>query len=257
MSHGDAARKDTLIEYGFRLPCAKDNRPLKWEEFFAKVGQKIYISATPSDFEKNTLKVVLRYQHTTLKEAVVKSTLPVTRMENHALVTRIKGTILENLGSARDVLGRLPGIMVEQDAISVFGKGTPAIYINGQLVRNDNMLNQLQSTKIKQVELITNPGAKYDATVSSVIRITAERSPGEGFSFDNRTKIGVQDYIYLSEQMDMNYRYNNLDIFTLLEYKNGKTEGLSANIQNSWLTQHFMQDLSKNSQTDLKINPAD
>ncbi len=54
MYHGDASRKNTLIEYGFRLPCAKDNRPLKSEEFFAKVGQKIYISATPGEFEKNT-----------------------------------------------------------------------------------------------------------------------------------------------------------------------------------------------------------
>ena len=54
MSHGDAARKDTLIEYGFRLPCAKDNRPLKNEEFFNKVGQKIYISATPAEFELTT-----------------------------------------------------------------------------------------------------------------------------------------------------------------------------------------------------------
>ena len=54
MSHGDAARKDTLIEYGLRLPCAKDNRPLKNEEFFAKVGQKIYISATPGEFELST-----------------------------------------------------------------------------------------------------------------------------------------------------------------------------------------------------------
>ena len=54
MSHGDASRKDTLIEYGFRLPCAKDNRPLKNKEFFDKVGQKIYISATPAEFEKQT-----------------------------------------------------------------------------------------------------------------------------------------------------------------------------------------------------------
>ncbi len=54
MSHGDAARKDTLIQYGFRLPCAKDNRPLTNEEFFNKVGQKIYISATPADFELTT-----------------------------------------------------------------------------------------------------------------------------------------------------------------------------------------------------------
>lgn len=54
MYRGDAARKDTLIEYGFRLPCAKDNRPLKEEEFFERVGQKIYVSATPAEFEKST-----------------------------------------------------------------------------------------------------------------------------------------------------------------------------------------------------------
>ena len=54
MYRGDAARKDTLIEYGFRLPCAKDNRPLTSEEFFQRVGQKIYISATPAEFERKT-----------------------------------------------------------------------------------------------------------------------------------------------------------------------------------------------------------
>lgn len=54
MYHGDASRKNTLVEFGFRLPCAKDNRPLKSEEFFAKVGQKVYISATPAEFEKKT-----------------------------------------------------------------------------------------------------------------------------------------------------------------------------------------------------------
>ena len=54
MSHGDAARKDTLIKYGFRLPCAKDNRPLTSDEFFERVHQKIYISATPAEFERKT-----------------------------------------------------------------------------------------------------------------------------------------------------------------------------------------------------------
>lgn len=54
MSHGDAARKQVLVDYGFRLPCAKDNRPLNNKEFFDKVGQKIYISATPAEFERNT-----------------------------------------------------------------------------------------------------------------------------------------------------------------------------------------------------------
>ena len=57
MYFGDKARKDTLIDFGFRLPCARDNRPLKFEEFYSKIkeknGQKIYISATPAEFERN------------------------------------------------------------------------------------------------------------------------------------------------------------------------------------------------------------
>ncbi|MES2315170.1 MAG: excinuclease ABC subunit UvrB [Patescibacteria group bacterium] len=52
MYAGDQARKNTLVEYGFRLPSAKDNRPLKYEEFSARVGQVIYTSATPGDDER-------------------------------------------------------------------------------------------------------------------------------------------------------------------------------------------------------------
>ena len=51
MYGGDQARKTTLVEYGFRLPAAKDNRPLKFEEFQEMVHQVIYVSATPADFE--------------------------------------------------------------------------------------------------------------------------------------------------------------------------------------------------------------
>ncbi|MCF7971629.1 MAG: excinuclease ABC subunit UvrB [Methylococcaceae bacterium] len=52
MYKGDRSRKETLVEYGFRLPSALDNRPLRFDEFESKVGQKIYISATPSRYEK-------------------------------------------------------------------------------------------------------------------------------------------------------------------------------------------------------------
>ena len=52
MYAGDRARKESLIEYGFRLPSAYDNRPLRFEEFYEKVGQKIFVSATPGAFEK-------------------------------------------------------------------------------------------------------------------------------------------------------------------------------------------------------------
>jgi len=53
MYNGDRARKTTLVEYGFRLPSALDNRPLKFEEFETKMRQCIFVSATPADYEKN------------------------------------------------------------------------------------------------------------------------------------------------------------------------------------------------------------
>ncbi len=52
MYNGDRARKESLVEYGFRLPCAFDNRPLKFDEFEQRVHQRIYVSATPGDYEK-------------------------------------------------------------------------------------------------------------------------------------------------------------------------------------------------------------
>jgi excinuclease ABC subunit B len=51
MYHGDRSRKDTLVDYGFRLPCAKDNRPLNFEEFNARIGQRVFVSATPAQYE--------------------------------------------------------------------------------------------------------------------------------------------------------------------------------------------------------------
>ncbi len=51
MYEGDASRKRTLVEHGFRLPSAMDNRPLKWPEFLERVGQTVYLSATPGPFE--------------------------------------------------------------------------------------------------------------------------------------------------------------------------------------------------------------
>ena len=53
MCRGDAARKEVLIDYGFRLPCAKDNRPLTDKEFWDRVNKKIFISATPSEYERS------------------------------------------------------------------------------------------------------------------------------------------------------------------------------------------------------------
>ena len=56
MYEGDASRKRTLVEHGFRLPSAMDNRPLRWDEFLERVGQKVYLSATPGPYELNKVQ---------------------------------------------------------------------------------------------------------------------------------------------------------------------------------------------------------
>jgi excinuclease ABC subunit B len=67
MYHGDRARKETLVKYGFRLPSALDNRPLRFEEFFAGVHRAIYVSATPAEWE-------LKQAHGVVAEQVIRPT---------------------------------------------------------------------------------------------------------------------------------------------------------------------------------------
>jgi excinuclease ABC subunit B len=59
MYKGDRSRKETLVEYGFRLPSALDNRPLRFEEFEQLAPQAIYVSATPSHYEKRVSAQVI------------------------------------------------------------------------------------------------------------------------------------------------------------------------------------------------------
>ena len=59
MYNGDRARKDSLVNYGFRLPCAYDNRPMKFEEFEGKVGQAVFVSATPGPYERERADAVV------------------------------------------------------------------------------------------------------------------------------------------------------------------------------------------------------
>ena len=64
MYNGDRARKESLVRYGFRLPCAFDNRPLKFEEFESRIGQAVFVSATPGPYEReradNIVEQVIR-----------------------------------------------------------------------------------------------------------------------------------------------------------------------------------------------------
>lgn len=81
MYEGDMSRKRNLVDHGFRLPSAMDNRPLKWEEFLERIGQTIYLSATPGNYEldkvggvDNTVQQIIRPTGLVDPEVVVKPT---------------------------------------------------------------------------------------------------------------------------------------------------------------------------------------
>lgn len=159
-----------------------------------------------------------------LGEVVIKANLPITRIKGDALITSVQNSVLSKAGSANDVLGKVPGIMKKQDSFEVFGKGAPLIFINGRQVRDDSELDQLNSEDIKQVEVITNPGARYDATVKAVIRIQTVRRKGEGFGFDVRSSYYQSKNVDLIEQVNMNYRHNSLDLFGTFRYTRNEHE---------------------------------
>ncbi len=80
MHEGDASRKRTLVEHGFRLPSALDNRPLRWDEFTERIGQTVYLSATPGEFELtrvegDVVEQVIRPTGLVDPEVIVKPTL--------------------------------------------------------------------------------------------------------------------------------------------------------------------------------------
>lgn len=99
------------------------------------------------------------------------------------------------MGTAEDVLKHIPGLQKKNDAYEVFGKGSPIIYVNGRLLRDLSELDQLKSEDIKNVELITSPGARYDASVKAVVKITTRPIKGEGFGFDVRSGYNQWEYL--------------------------------------------------------------
>lgn len=114
--------------------------------------------------------IVMHEDVNLLGEVVVKGNRPSYKLTAEGLQTHVQGTVLSKMGTAEDVLKHIPGLQKKNDAYEVFGKGSPIIYVNGRLLRDLSELDQLKSEDIKNVELITSPGARYDASVKAVIR---------------------------------------------------------------------------------------
>ena len=161
--------------------------------------------------------ITLLEDTTMLQGAVATAIMPKTKLTGEGIQTSVRGSVLENVGTASDVLAKTPGIIKGQNGLEVIGKGSPLVYINGHKVTDSGELDRLQSNEIQSIEVITNPGAQYDATVRSVVRIRTIRRQGDGFGF-NLDASDSQSPRLLSHNdpsvsLNANYRTGGVDIF--------------------------------------------
>ncbi len=177
-----------------------------------------FISASGQE-QQDSLKSVSMMQE--LQEVVVKGNLPNTRLKGNAMITRIQGTPLSDAGTLGEMLVKVPGMTGTDEAPEVLGKGSPLIYINGRLMRDNSELKRLRSEEIRDVEVINNPGAQYDATVRAVVRIRTVRQQGDGLSLD-LTLSDEHDLRYDFDRpqakVGANYRKNGVDVFSSVYY---------------------------------------
>ena len=169
-----------------------------------------------------------------LQELVVKSNAPKTKMKNGTMITRIEGTALESAGSVQDMLVYVPGMARVGGQLQVIGRGTPIYYVNGRRVHDTDELLRLRSHDIREVEVISNPGAAYDASVSAVVRIKTKRMQGEGLggSIDisdaQALKNGNNN---LASSLSLNYRHNNIDVFGGVNINNDYLDNYRSNVE--------------------------
>jgi len=189
-----------------------------------------------------------------LNEVTVKAQRPKTKLTGNSMITTIEGSVLGQSGTVEEMLGKVPGVIRKGDEFEVIGRGTPIYYINGRKMQDMDELKRLRSEDIKSVEVITNPGAQYDATVTAVIRIKTKPAQGDGFGYDisaaNNQDLGY-GYTDPSATLNLRYRHNALDVFGMVNYWKWDSVNDSHPLQSSWMRQNG-QLININQATDLR-----
>ncbi len=146
MYEGDASRKRTLVEHGFRLPSALDNRPLKWQEFLGRVGQKVYLSATPGKYEMGVADGIV--------EQIIR---PTGLIDPQIMVKPTKGQVDDVLESIRQRVAKdervlittLTKKMAEDLTDYLRGMGVKVEYLHSDVdtLRRVELLSELRAGK--------------------------------------------------------------------------------------------------------------
>lgn len=160
-----------------------------------------------------------------LAEAVVTVDRKVHKMRNGNIVTDIANSSLKKEHKAMDILKKIPGMTTSQGKLEVFGLGEPIVYINNKKVNNKDEISMLDPKNIKEIELITNPGAKYDASGKAVLKIiTLNREDGWNTKID---LTATQSRKFSDEEgLAINYKKKGLTLSGLYNFGDyrGKTK---------------------------------
>ena len=148
-----------------------------------------------------------------LKNITVKGEIPQYKATAGGMTVEIQNSILKDVGTADDLLSMLPRVEGSDGKFTVFAKGEPEIYINNKKVRDAKELKQLKSTDIKSVDIITSPGARYNAEVSAVIRIKTIRQQGDGLSVEAYSQTKYNSWWTNYEDLTVKYRTGGLEVF--------------------------------------------
>ena len=156
-----------------------------------------------------------------LQNVVVKGEIPQYKMVQGGMAVDIQHSILHDVGSADELLSMLPMIQGRDGKFEVLAKGEPEIYINNKKVRDGVELKQLKSMDIKNVEIITAPGAKYNAEVNAVIRIKTLKPQGDGFSLMATSQTWKNNNWNNYDDLTLKYRTGGLEAFATIALDNG------------------------------------
>ena len=152
----------------------------------------------------------------TINGIVVLGERPKVQLQGNSLVMNVEGTVMERMGTAEDVLSRVPTISKKGDGYEILGKGAPLIYLNNRKLTDLNELRNIQSDFIRTVEVIQNPGARYDATVQAVIIIHTKRTQGEGLGVELSSWSRKGHGYVNNERINLTYRKGGFELFANL-----------------------------------------
>ena len=171
--------------------------------------------------DENLGTISLHPEAYTLGNVNVKGEIPQYRMTQGGMTVDVAHSILHDVGSADDLLSMLPLVQSRNGKWEVLAKGEPEIYINNKKVRDASELKQLKSTDIRSVDIITAPGAQYNAEVNAVIRIRTLRTQGDGLSVMATSQTWKNNKWNTYDDLTLKYRTGGLEAFANVALDNG------------------------------------